>query len=120
MGVIQPTPEEAKAMAEAAQKPNPQDELMKAMAQEALAKAQKAQAEVQETLSDTEWNKARTAETYSKVNMQQLEQVTKTLEQQQKALEIRRQEVETAIAAQIALQQGGVAPAQNPNALRLS
>lgn len=115
MGVIAPTPEEAEAMAEAANQPNPQEELMKAMAAEAMAKAQKAQAEVQETLSDTEWNKARTAETYSKVNMQQLEMVSKALEQQQKELELRREQIETALAAQMAQYQGGVAPQANPN-----
>ena len=115
MGVLKPTEEEAKELAEKAKEPNAQDELMKAMAQEALAKAQKASAEVQETLADTELNKAKTAETYSKVNMSQLEAVNKRLQQQKEQIEISRQRIETYMAAEQA-RMGGVAPPQNPNA----
>lgn len=71
MGVIQPTKEEAEQMAEAAKnaKPSAQDQMMLSMAQEAQAKAQKAQMEAQmegpKSVAEVELNRAKTADIYA-------------------------------------------------------
>lgn len=105
MGVLPPTPEEAKAMAAQQKEPSPEEQYLLAEAQKSIADAKKTMAEIQETLSDTEYNKAKTAETYSKVDMQKLEMVTKALEQQQQDLELRKEKIRMALASQ-----RGVAP----------
>jgi hypothetical protein len=67
MGVLEPTEIEAKELEEAAKnaEPDPNDELLKAMAAEAASKAKKAEAEVIETIADTEHAKAETVKTYA-------------------------------------------------------
>lgn len=87
MGVLQPTEEEAEAMAKAASEPSPQDKALLAMAAESEAKAMKAQAEVQETMSDVELNKAKTAETYAKVDRENLQAVSDMLARNQEQLQ---------------------------------
>lgn len=87
MGVLEPTEEEAKALQN--QEPSAQDKALEAMAQESLAKAQEAQAEAEKTrseiieiLSKVDLNKAKTAETYSDVDRQNLIAVQQMLEKQ--------------------------------------
>ena len=82
MGVLKPTAEEAEAMAQN-QEPNPQEQILQAMTQESLAKAQKTRAEILEILSDIGLNNAKTAQTYSEVDRQNLEQVRQLMEQMQ-------------------------------------
>ncbi|HUW49284.1 MAG TPA: portal protein, partial [Patescibacteria group bacterium] len=83
MGVIEPTEEEAQAMA-ANQEPSAQDKALEAMAEEATANAEKARVEIIETLADTEktsaeteLTKAKTVETYSKVKDGEVERAVK-------------------------------------------
>lgn len=111
MGVLEPTKEEAEAMAKAAQEPSPQDQALLAMAAESQAKAMKAQAEVQETLSDVELNKAKTAETYAKVDRENLLAVNDMFAQQQEKLQ-REQEARQKLLLE---QQAQMGP-QIPNA----
>lgn len=85
MGVLPPTPEEAEEMAKP-KEPSPQDQALLAMAEEANAKAQKAQAEVMKVISIVELNAAKTASTYSDVDMANLQRVKATLEREQKEL----------------------------------
>jgi hypothetical protein len=87
MGVLEPTKEEAEQMAN--QEPSAQDKALEAMAQESLANAQEAQAEAEKTrseiieiLSKVDLNKAKTAETYSDVDRQNLMAVQQMLERQ--------------------------------------
>lgn len=60
LGVLEPTEEEAAAMAEATSAPDPNAILAGAMAEEAQAKAAKARAETEETAADTEKTRAET------------------------------------------------------------
>jgi len=62
MGVLKPTDEEAEAMQQAQAQPDPNADLMRAAATEALAKAEKAQ-------SDARLSDARAAETLSKIGV---------------------------------------------------
>lgn len=102
MGVIEPTKEEAEAMAN--QEPSAQDKALEAMAQESLANAQEAQAEAEKTrseileiLSKVDLNKAKTAETYSDVDRQNFVAVQDLLQrqaQQQQAAREKLQELQ--------------------------
>lgn len=71
MGVMKPTEEEAKAMAEAAQnaKPDPNAQFLQAAAEEATAKAAKARADTVKTVADSELSRAKTIETLAGVDM---------------------------------------------------
>jgi len=66
-GVLKPTDEEAKAMQLEAKIPNPNDELLKAAANEANANAQRAQADVVKTMAEIEQINAKTIETLATV-----------------------------------------------------
>lgn len=102
MGVIEPTKEEAEAMAN--QEPSAQDKALEAMAQESLANAQEAQAEAEKTrseileiLSKVDLNKAKTAETYSDVDRQNFVAMQELLQrqaQQQQAAREKLQELQ--------------------------
>jgi len=76
VGAIKPTEEEKKelAVAQAGKGQDPNTVLALAMAQEASAKANKAEAEVLETLANTELTRAKTVETVSKVQSEQRDQ----------------------------------------------
>ena len=69
MGLVTPTEDEAKAMAEQAQQvqPDPMAELATAQAADFAASAQKKQAETVKTVADTELSKAKTIETLAGV-----------------------------------------------------
>jgi hypothetical protein len=69
-GVIKPTEEEAKAMAQAAQTPDPQAEYLKAAADQAQAEATKARASVVKTVAETEKIHAETVKTLAEVDME--------------------------------------------------
>ena len=75
IGAVQPTEEEKKEMAQElalqAQQTDVNAELMKAMAEEAVAKAAKARADTLKTISDAELSQARTLEVYSNIPGQQ-------------------------------------------------
>lgn len=120
MGVLPPTPEEQQEMEAAAeQEPSPQDQALLAMAAESNAKAQKTQAEIQEILSDIELNAAKTAETYSEVDMKKIEQVKAAIDAQQQELQAQNQRImnaQAALAVQEQVRNGGRVPLQNPNA----
>jgi hypothetical protein len=105
MGVLEPTPEEAQQMAEAAKEPNPQEDALMAMAAEAKAKAQKAMAEVEEVLSDVQLNIAKTAETYSKVDNTEFEKVRRVIETELKQLQQAQQQVQAEQQAMLQQQQ---------------
>ena len=81
MGVITPTKEEAEEMAQAAEnaEPDPQEEALKGMAEEAKAKAAKARVEIIETLADTEKTKAETTEIYSGIDINRAQAVENIL-----------------------------------------
>jgi hypothetical protein len=114
MGVLPPTPEEAEAMKEP-KEPSAQDQALLAMAAEANAKAQKVQAEIQKIISDVELNAAKTAETYSSVDMANLQRVKDTLEAQQQELMVEQQRIMNAQAKmQLTgkLYSAGLAPTQ--------
>lgn len=120
-GVLEPTPEEAEAMAAAASdEPSPQDQAFLGMAAEANAKAQESQAKIQKILSDIELNAAKTAETYSDVDMNNLQRVKASIEAEQQQLQNQQQTIQN---AQIALQMrremmnGGGSPPPTPNAI---
>jgi hypothetical protein len=72
MGAVEPTEEEQQQMmAEqqaAQQQEDPNAVFLKAAAEEAVAKAQKARADVIETIADAEYKQAKAAETYSKID----------------------------------------------------
>jgi hypothetical protein len=70
MGVVKPTEEEAKQMAQAAQgqAPDPQAILMQSMAEEATAKAAQARANTVYTIARSEESRANTIETLAKVD----------------------------------------------------
>lgn len=69
MGVLKPTEAEAAEMEEAAKnaEPDPNVELLKGMTAEAQGKAKKAEAEVVETLANTELIKAKAEQTYAEI-----------------------------------------------------
>ena len=110
MGVIPPTPEEAKAMQEP-KEPSAQDQALLGMAAEANAKAKKIEAEILKVQSEIELNNAKTAETYSDVDMANLQKVKDTLEMQRKQLE-QDQEQQKKIQQAIMAQIGGGRPSQ--------
>ena len=83
-----------------------QDQALLAMATEANAKAKKLEAEVRKVQSEIELNAAKTAETYSDVDMANLKRVKDTLETQQKQLE-QRQEEQKQLQQQLMAQIGG-------------
>lgn len=87
-GVVKPTDKEAEQMALAAQnqEPTPQDRALNAMADEAEAKAVKTRTEVIEVMSDAELNKAKTAETYAKIEMEKFDTMLKIMQEQQKKM----------------------------------
>jgi hypothetical protein len=98
-GVLPPTEEEAQAMAEAQKEPSAQDQALLAMAAESNAKAQKTMADIQKVLSDIELNAAKTAETYSDVDMKNLQLVKAALEAEQRQLQAMAQAMQQAQAA---------------------
>tara|TARA_R110000868_G_scaffold76786_5_gene220565 strand:- start:1098 stop:3158 length:2061 start_codon:yes stop_codon:yes gene_type:complete len=82
MGVMKPTEEEAKAMAAAGQKPDPNETYLMAAAEEAEANAVKARTTAVKTLADAELSRAKTAETLNGIgvtNQDQVVKVAKTL-----------------------------------------
>jgi UDP-N-acetyl-D-mannosaminuronic acid transferase (WecB/TagA/CpsF family) len=72
MGVVKPTDEEAAQMAQAEQKPDPNALFLQSAAEEALAKAAKARADVVKTVAESELTQAKTVETLSKVDSAQV------------------------------------------------
>lgn len=76
MGVVQPTPEEAQQMMEAAAnaKEDPNEVFLRAAADEATAKATRARADVVKTIADTELTKAKTIETLAGVDIDERQQ----------------------------------------------
>jgi hypothetical protein len=105
MGVLKPTPEEAEAMSQP-QEPSAQDQALLGMAAESNAKAQKAMADMQKVLSDIELNAAKTAQTYSDVDMKNLQIVKDTLEAEEKQLAAQQQRM------RMMMQQQGVVDSQ--------
>jgi len=84
LGALEPTKEEAEAMAVAAAKPNAQEEVLLAMSEEAKAKASKAKADVIKTMADIELTHAKTVETLANVDMDTMKtgvEISKTLEE---------------------------------------
>ena len=83
MGVVKPTEEEAKQMAEAAAnaEPTPQEQYLMAEAAKAQAGAKKANAEVFETIAQTEKIKAETLNTYDEIDLKKLQEVRSYLDQ---------------------------------------
>ena len=81
------------------------------MAAEANAKAKKIEAEILKVQSEIELNNAKTAETYSDVDMANLQKVKDTLEMQRKQLE-QDQEQQKKIQQAIMAQIGGGRPSQ--------
>ena len=71
MGVVKPTPEEAKAMQEAManQQPSPQDQLFAATAAKEAAQAKKLEADTVKVASEVELNNSKTAKNYSDINV---------------------------------------------------
>lgn len=76
MGVVQPTPEEAQQMMEAAAnaKEDPNEIFLRAAADEATAKATRARADVVKTIADTELTKAKTISTLASVDIDERQQ----------------------------------------------
>jgi hypothetical protein len=113
-GVLPPTEEEAAQMAEASKEPSPQDQALLAMAAEANAKAQKVQADMQKILSEIELNAAKTAETYSSVDMANLERVKRSIEAEQQQLQNQQLAIQNA-QSMAQMMNGGGMPPQNPS-----
>lgn len=67
MGVIKPTEEEAQQLAAAGQQQDPNAVFLQAAAEEAMAKAAKARADVVKTVAESELTQAKTVETLAKV-----------------------------------------------------
>ena len=80
MGVMEPTEEEAEQMAAAAQnqQPNPQAVYLQAAAEEAMAKAQKAQADTVYTSARAQETQAKTVETLARLDMDKQRQAVET------------------------------------------
>jgi hypothetical protein len=117
MGVLEPTPEEAEAMAQP-QEPSAQDKALEAMAAESMAKAQEAQAEAEKTrseiieiLSKVDLNKAKTAETYSDVDRRNLMEVQQMLQkQEEQAQRAKEKQAQLQLQQQKMLQQASSQP----------
>ncbi|MCA3159983.1 MAG: hypothetical protein AN487_19585 [Anabaena sp. CRKS33] len=71
MGVMKPNPEEAEQMAAQAAQQDPNAAFLEAAAEEALAKAAKARADVVGTVANSELTRAKTLETISKIDTDQ-------------------------------------------------
>lgn len=82
IGVVEPTEEEQQELIAAAQnqQPDPQTELANALAMEAQAKAQKAQADTFLTAAKTEQTKADTAKTIASMGNEQRDSVVNAIE----------------------------------------
>jgi hypothetical protein len=82
MGVVKPTNEEAEELMKSleGQPPDPNEVLMKAAAENEIAKAGKAQAETIETIADTEKTKAETVKIYSEIDQSEAQQAIQTEE----------------------------------------
>jgi len=84
MGAVEPTEEEQQQMMMAQQAAQQQEDpnavFLKAAAEEAVAKAAKARADVIETIAEAEYKQSRTAETYSKIENEQQKTALKTAE----------------------------------------
>ncbi len=82
MGVVKPTEEEAEAMAQEAAnaQPDAQQQYLAAAAQEAAAKAEKAQADTVLALARAEETQAKTVETLAGVDRDDREQLVKTVQ----------------------------------------
>jgi hypothetical protein len=108
MGVVKPTEEERQQMEEAAKnaKPDPNTQALEAMAQEAIAGAKKKEAEVFETLAQTEKIKAETLNTLDEIDLKKLQESRAYLEQVEKLQQQRQQ---------MALQQQQQMVQQTPN-----
>jgi hypothetical protein len=80
MGVMEPTEEEAEQMAAAAQnqQPDPQAVYLQAAAEEAMAKAQKAQADTVYTSAKAQETQAKTVETLARLDMDKQRQAVET------------------------------------------
>ncbi|MDX9821861.1 MAG: portal protein [Syntrophales bacterium] len=81
LGVLKPTDEEAAAMAEAQQGPDPQMVLASAMAEEANAKAMKARADAVAIAAEVEKTRAETMEILSGLREKAREAVLKTVQE---------------------------------------
>lgn len=83
MGVLKPTEEEAKEMAEEAanQPPDPNAQYLQAAAQEAEAKATKARADTVLTIAKSEQTKADTVKTLAEVDTERQQQVLSAVQQ---------------------------------------
>lgn len=105
-GVYPPTEEDKQRMEEEAKnaQPDPQERALIGMANEAEAKAVKTQAEVAKVQSEIELNQAKTAETYSEVNIGQRNAVVESLEREE---QIKQAQLQRAQAASQQLQQMG-------------
>ena len=108
MGVLKPTKEEAEEMSQN-QEPSPQDQALLGMAAEANAKAQESMAKVQETLSKIELNAAKTAQTYSDVDMKNLQMVKEAIDAEEERIAAEQQRIQNML-----MQQGAVSPTQTP------
>ena len=71
MGVVKPTEEEAAQMAQQSAQQDPNTVFLQAAAEEALAKATKARADVVDTVANSELTRAKTLETMSKIDTDQ-------------------------------------------------
>lgn len=124
MGVLEPTPEEAKEMQaaaeKAAQEPDPNKEALMAMAAEANAKAQKAMAEVEEVLSKVQLNVAKTAETYSEVDSGEFKKMKELIQLEQEELKRQQEEMQAVQEAALARQQLAMQRQQAPGQQGLS
>ena len=89
MGVVKPTEAEAEALMAELQsaKPDPQAQLAQSLATEAEAKAVNAQANTEYTLARAEETRAKTAETLAGIDIQAQDQVIKTAQALQKAVQ---------------------------------
>ena len=118
MGVLEPTEEEAQTLAaeEEASEPTAEEKALEGMAAEAQAKAVKTQAEVGEVQSKILLNQAKTAETYSTVNIAQRNKVVAELEREEaiKQQQLQQQQLQ---ALQQQSPQTENPMQQNPNAI---
>lgn len=89
MGVVKPTDDEAEALMAELQSapPDPQAQLATSLATEAEAKAVKAQADTEYTLARVEETRAKTAETLAGIDIKAQDQVIKTAQALQQAVQ---------------------------------
>jgi hypothetical protein len=82
MGVVQPTPEEAQELAQAAANtpPDPNATFLQASAQQAQAQAAKARADTVLTIAKSEETRAKTAETLAGIDRDNREHIVKTVQ----------------------------------------